>query len=411
MSKQLNLVAYKAIAVFLLTCFAAPAWADASMEDRLKAMEQRLDSLEQENLTLKRQLQTTDQKVEVTGEQIDKIATQGVPSKAAWAEKTQFGGYGEMSLNQLHNGGPSGNVNQIDFTRFVLFTGHEFNDQLSFRSELEVEHAHLEGNKGELEVEQAYLNYNFNDRLSGRAGIILVPVGILNETHEPPTFYGVDRNPVETNIIPTTWFESGAGLTTHLGSGFTVDSTVTTGFKADAADNYGVREARQEQFQGTLARNPAYTARLKWAGIPGVELASTVQYQADITQGLDATAGGAILLETHAVLNRGPFALKALYANWNLKGSGPASVGANKQNGWYVEPAYKFSEQWGVFARYNRWDNQAGDVIDSRFSQSNLGVNYWPHPDVVVKFDVQNQKSPAGQDAFNGFNVGLGYQF
>jgi len=70
-----------------------------------------------------------------------------------------------MSLNQLHNGGPSGNVNQIDFTRFVLFTGHEFNDQLSFRSELEVEHAHVEGNKGELEVEQAYLNFiNFNDR-------------------------------------------------------------------------------------------------------------------------------------------------------------------------------------------------------------------------------------------------------
>ena len=418
MPHRLNRMTRTAIAASLLTCFAAPAWADTSLEERFKAMEARMDALERENRTLKGQLKQTEQKVEATGTQMDAIASQGGSAKAGWAEKTSFGGYGELHLNKLDNQKPGGSdKDEMDFHRFVLLMSHEFNDRVRFHSELEVEHALIRDNPGAgasnlgaVELEQAYLDFALNDNLSAKAGLFLVPLGITNETHEPATFYGVERNPVETNIIPTTWWEGGAGMTARLGSGFTLDGAVTTGLKATAASSYKPRDGRQQVARAT-AMDPAYTARLKWTGIPGVELAGAVHYQSDITQGTVAAAGAATLYEAHAVVNKGAFGLRALYAGWHLDGSGPQAIGADKQNGWYIEPAWKFSGQWGVFARQSRWDNKAGDATDSRFSQTDVGVNYWPHPDVVVKLDFQNQKSPTGSDEFDGFNLGLGYQF
>lgn len=417
MSYRLKSMSRTTIVASLLACFATPALADLSMEERFKAMESRMDSLERENRALKGQLQKTEQIVEVTGEQIEKIAAQGTSSKAAWAEKTQFGGYGELHLNKLKNKKPGGtDLDDMDFHRFVLFMGHEFNDRVRFFSELEVEHASIQDTQtgakstGYVALEQAYVDFALSDRLSAKAGLFLMPVGITNETHEPPTFYGVERNPVEAKIIPTTWREGGASLSARLGDSFTLDGAITSGLKTTAAKSYAVRDGRQH-VANALAKDPAYTARLKWAGIPGVELAGTVQYQSDITQSADATAGSAKLYEAHAVVNKGPFGLRALYARWDLDGSGPKSVGADKQNGWYVEPAWKFAEQWGVFARHSRWDNLAGDAVDSKYRQTDVGVNYWPHTDVVVKLDFQNQKSPVGKDEFDGFNVGVGYQF
>jgi predicted porin len=135
-----------------------------------------------------------------------------------------------------------------------------------------------------------------------------------------------------------------------------------------------------------------------------------MQYQEDITQSLDATAGSATLFETHAVIEKGNFGLRALYATWDLDGSGPAASGADEQTGWYIEPSYRINEQFGVFARYNEWDNQAGNSTDTEYQQIDLGVNWWPHQNVVVKVDYQDQDAPAGKEQ-DGVNVGLGYHF
>ena len=103
--------------------------------------------------------------------------------------------------------------------------------------------------------------------------------------------------------------------------------------------------------------------------------------------------------------------MRALYAQWDLDGSGPQAVGADEQTGWYVEPSYKVTPKLGLFTRYSQWDNQAGDSTDSEFSQIDAGINYWLHPDVVVKADYQSQDAPAGRDEFDGVNIGIGYQF
>lgn len=396
----------------VLATLAAPSWAAMTVEERLQALEARLQALETENQSLKGKLQAAEEKVEATGEQMEKMSAGGGSGLAAWADKTRIGGYGELHWNKLENQRPGGNdLDRIDFHRFVLYFGHEFSDRVRFHSELEVEHS-LVGDDapGEVEVEQAYLDFTVNDYLSVRGGLFLLPVGILNETHEPPTFYGVERNPVENAIIPSTWWEGGAMVTARLGAGLTLDGAVTSGLATDAGSNYAVRNGRQKVANAS-AKDPAYTARLKWTGLPGLELAGTLHYQDDITQSQDPTAGAAVLAEAHAVFSRGPFGLRALYAQWDLDGSGPAAVGADKQKGWYVEPSFKLAPEWGVFARYNRWDNRAGDAADSELAQWDVGVNYWPHPNVVVKVDYQDQDVPTGSNEFDGFNVGIGYQF
>lgn len=398
-----------ALAVAVLSTLPTVASADMSVEERLKAMEARLNALETENQTLKGQLKTTEQKVEAASEQAAKISHASTGS-AAWAERTRLGGYGELHYNNLDGEGGASDKDEFDLHRFVLFLGHTFNERTRFFSELEVEHSIAgEGKKGEIELEQAYVEYDFTPNHRGKAGLFLMPVGILNETHEPPTFYGVERNSVEKDIIPATWWAGGAAVSGQLGDSLSYDFAIHEGLSTTAAKSYKPRDGRQKTSEAN-GKNLAYTGRLKWTGLPGVEIAGSIQHQTDITQGLDATAGSANLYELHGIYTKGPFGLKALYAQWNLDGRGPAAIGADKQNGWYVEPSYKLSEQWGVFARYSLWDNKAGDNVGSEKKQIDTGVSFKPHPDVVFKADYQKQDNDDGKNQ-NGFNLGVGYQF
>jgi len=396
-------------AAALLAANLPAAGADESVEARLKAMEARLSTLEAENQQLKGQLKTTEQKVTATSEQVEQVASSAATGPSH-PEKSRIGGYGELHYNNLDGESGADDKDEIDFHRFVLFFGHTFNERTRFFSELELEHSIAgEGKNGEVELEQAYVEYDLNAEHRAKAGLFLVPVGIINETHEPPTFYGVERNPVENAIIPATWWAGGVALSGELGRGFNYDFAIHEGLATTVADSYKPRNGRQKTSEAR-AKDFATTVRLKWTDIPGVELGGALQHQSDITQGLDTTAGSANLVELHGIVSKGPFGFRALYAQWDLDGSGPAAIGADEQSGWYVEPSYKLSEQWGVFARHNEWDNSAGDAVGSKKKQTEIGVSWWPHPDVVVKANYQKQNNDDGKD-LSGFNLGVGYQF
>lgn len=411
----------KTLLAAALAAATSTASADGSDQDLRELIEQQQRQIE----LLQQQLDATRGVLEELSAQVQsntvasveanekaEILADNLDSRPVVAQSaTKLGGYGEMHINMLENQANGESFNEIDFHRFVLFLQHDFNDRLRVNSELEIEHAYSgEGKPGAVELEQAYVEYDWAEQQSLKAGVFLVPVGILNETHEPPTFYGVERNPVEKNIIPTTWWEGGLAFSGAFGDGFRYDAAAHSGLFTEGSDDYAIRPGRQKVAKARFD-SQAYTGRLRWLGIPGLELSATVQYQEDITQDTDPAAGAAWLTSAHAIWQREHFGLRALYADWSLDGAGPEAIGADRQYGWYLEPSWRFNSHWGVFGRYNEWDNRAGDDTDSEYSEWNVGVNYWLYPDVVFKVDYQDQDAPAGKSEWDGWNLGVGYQF
>lgn len=357
---------------------------------------------------------------------VDIPVTPAPVSPPTWAERTQVGGYGEVHYNRTRNDESGSDLDQVDVHRFVLFFGHEFNDWLRFNSELEIEHAvasHEDEDPGEVEMEQAYIEADVSSTQHLRAGLQVLPIGILNEYHEPNTFYGVERNLVENRIIPTTWREAGLGMHGDLFpgtlEGFQYHAMLHSGLKVDPAD-FRIRDGRQGVAEAD-ANDPAVTAQLKYIGIPGLELAVSGNYQADVTSDSFVESISGTLIEAHVIASHGPFKVKGLAARWDLDdgpaATGPAALGADEQFGWYVEPSYKTSMlgTWpgdiGFFTRYSQTDRNAGGNGDSRLDRFDIGMNYWPDENVVFKIDYQDEDSDVDEDNNDGINLGVGYQF
>lgn len=362
---------------------------------------------------------------EVATPDVDMPVTPAPVSAPTWAERTQIGGYGELHYNRTRNDDSGSDQDEVDVHRFVLFFGHQFNDWLRFDSEVEIEHAVTsedEDDPGEVEMEQAYIEADVSSTQHLRAGLQVLPIGFLNEYHEPPTFYGVERNVVESRIIPTTWREAGIGMHGDLFpttlEGFQYHVMLHSGLKVDPA-NFHISEGRQEVAEAS-ANDPAVTAKLKYIGIPGLELGVSGNYQADVTSGDFVESISGTLFEAHLIASRGPFKVKALAAHWDLEdgpaATGPASLGADEEFGWYVEPSYKtpmlgWPGDIGFFTRYSQADRNAGDDSDSRLDRFDIGMNYWPDENVVFKIDYQNEDSDVDDDNNDGINLGVGYQF
>ena len=323
-------------------------------------------------------------------------------------DRFSVGGYGELHYNNLENDATGAKKKELDFHRFVVDFAYEYTDDIRFFSEVELEHALADGKKGEVELEQAYVEFDLNEQHRAKGGVFLVPVGILNETHEPPTFYGVERNPVEKRIIPTTWWAAGGMLSGELGSsGFSYDAGVHEGLLTQDAV---IRDGRQKSAKANAA-NLAYTGRLKYTGTLGLEVAGTLQYQSDLSQDLTGAnkTEDATLFSGHAIWSRGPFEFRGLYAVWNVNGDNLDSDQETQQGG-YAEASYRLINNLGVFVRQSNtqyWDGSNGRDVD----QTSIGVNYWPHPDVALKFDIQRESADNDANAADGFNAGIGYQF
>lgn len=330
--------------------------------------------------------------------------TSGISSASEGeAGAVYIGGYGELHYNNLSSDVEDKDKKEFDFHRFVLEFGYDFTDKIRFFSEVELEHALVKdtddgSGPGEVELEQAYIEIDLDDSSSLKAGVFLIPVGILNETHEPPGFYGVERNPVEKNIIPTTWWEGGAMYSAYTESGISYDFAIHSGLN----NAEGKIRSGREKVAKAAGDSLAYTARVKYTGTPGLQVAGTAQYQTDMSQGTAADAVSATLLEAHAKYTTGALTMIALYAVWDVD----VDTSYQTQDGSMVEASYKVNSNWGVFARQSNWSNDDGETDQA---QTDVGFNYWPHEDVVFKFDYQMQNDDAKD--YDGFNLGVGYQF
>ena len=218
-------------------------------QEQIESLKNRLDRAEGEVAETTKEVSETQKAVEATVAAVEEQRKQ-----APERDRTHIGGYGELHANRLDNPTGGADKNEIDFHRFVLFLSHEFNEDVRFNSELEVEHALSgDGEPGEVELEQAYVEFDLTDRLWARGGLFLVPVGIINPTH---------------------WWEGGASMGGDLGNGFSFELALHSGLETDAAAGYTPRAGRNKVAKAAF-ENLATTGQLKYTGIPGLELAAS----------------------------------------------------------------------------------------------------------------------------------------
>jgi cell division protein FtsB len=368
-------------------------------------------------------------------ERVDRLE-QTVAAQAETNSETGLFGYGEISYNHPTH---SSNQTQADLARAVLGWTHRFDDRTRMAAELEVEHAVASSDDaGEAEIEQFYVERQFTDRVGGRAGLMLVPIGLLNEHHEPTQYYGVFRNTVETAIIPTTWREGGVAVYGGTDSGFHWNLGLTTGFdlsKWDPTSDEG-RESPlgsiHQELQLAKARNLSQWISLSYDGVPGWLLGGTV-FTGKAGQGTpDFAAPDArvTLWEAHARWQPGPFDLSALYSRGTISDTEALNLtfvglptpvpksfwGAYVQGAWRNAWTYK-DYSLAPFTRYE-WVNTAASyapvpeglgVPASPTEQIwTVGANLYMSPNIVFKADYQRYKVDSGR---NAWQLGFGLNF
>jgi hypothetical protein len=341
-------------------------------------------------------------------------------------------GYMEVHLNKEQD-----LPTEADLHRFVLMVGHSFSDRLKFWSEIEVEHALVEGGEesGEVAIEQAYIDLMMHRRFNLRAGMVLMPVGIINERHEPPTFHGVERTFVDTVVIPTTWRDIGVGAFGDLGRGFAyraylVPGLDATGFTAED----GIAEGRQQGSHAD-ASDPAFTGRLEYRAV-GLTAGGSFWYGGSgfgLTR-LDIEPPNVGVASLDARYRRGRHELRGQWSMVNIDDAGDLNRALQLQSGnspniasrllgAYAEYALRVSpnawqDEVMLFGRYELFDTQhkmpEGYLPLEELQRSALivGATYFPDPDVAFKFDVSREynKSEGVRGPWR-LNFGVGWWF
>jgi outer membrane receptor protein involved in Fe transport len=344
-----------------------------------------------------------------------------------------LGGYGE-AIYTNYTGHKGDSRDTFDLLRAVLYAGYKFNDWIILNNEIEFEHASTgEGaeKKGEVSVEFSQLDFLLHPKANIRAGLMLVPMGFINEMHEPTTFHGTRRPDVERYIIPATWREMGAGLFGEALPGLQYRVYAMNGLNARNFGSSGIRDGRQGGTEA-LAENFAFTGRLDYTPrfAPGLMVGGSA-YVGESGQH-DPALGrrGHVmtqLYEGHLQWHFRGLELRALGA-WGHLGNASMLSAVNKQTigkqnfGWYAEAAYDLmpliwqdsSQYLAPFVRYERYDTlanvPAGFADDGSFDRRTyqIGLTYKPIPNIAIKADYRNLSSASGQMPHE-FNLGVGF--
>jgi len=408
-----------------------------------------------------------ERKTDVLSQEVEKLRTNlAIPEEAKYksayglgpaaskiyaaGKGLSIGGYGEGRYQAIV-GDKGSNKNSADLERMVLYAGYKFTDNILFNSELEFEHATTgEGSeqKGEVSVEFASLDFFIDPLANVRAGLVLMPMGFINQIHEPPFFFGNNRPEVEQVIIPSTWREFGVGLFGQITPELTYTTYLVNGLNAEGFSSDGITEGRGGG-SNAKAEDFAYVGRMDYApqALPGVSIGGSA-YVGNSGQG-----------QTFAGKN--PDALVQLYeghAQWKYRGlewralgswghvnnadllsankeaifrSDPANAGktftdtvGSESYGWYTEVGYDVlpllvpdtAQYLAPFFRYEQFDTIAsapvGFLDDGNKDRwiYQFGLQYKPIPNVVIKADYRNISAKKGSVP-DDFNLGFGFIF
>ncbi|MGB0454177.1 MAG: hypothetical protein ACPGJV_10745 [Bacteriovoracaceae bacterium] len=343
--------------------------------------------------------------------------------------KLSIGGYGEIVYKNIRSEDESntktatGTNPQVDTLRNVIYLGYKFSEKWVFTTEIEIEHA------DEIFAEVATIDYRANDLFNWRSGLMLIPVGLVNEYHEPTTFYAVNRSEVESKIIPTTWRANGTGFygkNDWFAYKFLLVNGLGVGSSGSTIDGSSLRKGRKKGSQAE-ARDLAWVGRFDFSPLSNLTLGTSLYI---------GKVGGIIadvdlrMYDFHLDTRYKGLHFRALYVYTevdnvtNLSNElGLASgnhVGKVLQ-GHYFELGYNvlrnFSNAQLIphirFEQYNTQEKiAAGQSADPENDVTNItyGLNYKPLSQIVFKADYM-KKSNAAKTGVDQWNLGMGWNF
>ena len=337
-----------------------------------------------------------------------------------------LGGYGEILYNN-----PENLNSELDVQRLVLLFGYKFDERVQFVTEIEFEHVK------EVYVEQAFVNYNLTQGLNLRAGLMLVPMGIINEFHEPTIFNGVERPSLDKYIIPTTWREIGMGLSGRLnGISARYQAYLFNGFLSHNGENgllkgsNGLRSGRQKGAESTM-NHVNFAGKFDFYGIRGLRLGlSGYQGKTQAVDGQNEIPGSEIgisMLGLDARYAYRKFSARGQYLRASLHDTDlyneltGRDLGS-KLMGYYLEAAYNvlpFNKKQRLvgFVRYENFNthHEVGSLISKNEAfhrkEWTLGFSYHIAPGAVYKIDYQTKSTAISNSKKGQFNMGVGVWF
>ena len=326
---------------------------------------------------------------------------------------TSIGGYGELHYNYIKTDGGDA-TKTLDFHRFVMFYSHSWNEQWSFKSEIELEHNFVKGGQGELELEQAYVEYKHSKEFAVQAGVILPSVGLINETHEPPTFLSVERPDYSKNVIPTTWFGNGLSFVGNL-DGFDYKVSIMEGLDASKfSASSGIRSGRQKGYKAN-AEDLLYNVRVNYINFPGLLIGASVTYN---NATADSTNNAITIFDFHAKYQANNIYAVAEFGNISYD-NGPVET----TQGYYFDLGYNVGSLFKVkteiipFIRYSDYNTAASTLVGGDSEKEHhrtkwmIGAAVKPIPQVVFKIDYAQDTIKLGDIKTDLLNIGVGYMF
>ena len=356
--------------------------------------------------------------------------------------KLSIGGYGEMNYNQEFDKDVRQNGN-LDVHRMVLMFGYKFNDRTNFITEIEMEHV------SELYVEQAFLQYRISNALNLRAGLMLVPMGIVNEFHEPTTFNGVERPDLDKYIVPTTWRENGIGITGNIKRiNLKYQAYIMNGFSGHNEDQAtfsagnGLRGGRQKGAKSYMS-SPTFSSKVDYYGVKGLKMGlagyvgkSQSRYYDNIDRKdevantmADSTSIGISMIGFNAIYTKRAFQFRGQFNAIKLNNTKQYNsfFGSNLGSsilGYYAEVGYNLffnnskSGDLTPFLRYEKYNTQhkveSGFTAQEEYNRNSLtmGLGWKITPGTVFKADYQIfNNEEIGSQSVNRINLGAGVWF
>ena len=327
-----------------------------------------------------------------------------------------IGGYGELHYNSSKQGDVDG-TKTLDFHRFIIYYSASLTEAWSFFSEVELEHNFVNDGEGELELEQAFVEYR-SDKGGFKAGVILPTVGLLNEYHEPPLFLSVERPEYSKYVIPTTWFANGISANYKPMDGLKLRVALLEDLNGEDVES-GLRSARAKGYK-TTAHDWTKNFSAEYTGLPGLRLGgSYTMNNAPINDDPDTTANVA-LLELHAKYVAHNIYAIFEYGNINYDGTNH-TPSYKSSGGYYLDLGYNMASilnlkgklmPWFRFSDYNQGTNDDGVLPSKHYTITRFGVTFWPVDKVAFKIDFGTKETEdADIDEISQLNVGVGYNF